>query len=270
MIRINNLSFGYEKNSHLVFENLSMELEENKVYGLMGQNGTGKSTLLYLISGLLFAGKDTVVVDGLDATRREPTFLGEIFLVPDEFTFPKMTLRGYVQTYAPFYPHFSQELLSACLQEFALSDTERLDKLSLGQRKKAYISFAIATRTRVLMMDEPTNGLDIPSKSIFRKLIARHMDEGQTLIISTHQVHDIESMIDHVLIVRENGTLYSRAVSDITSEYSFDNCPLNYTEGVVYSEPSPQGHAVMTHHQSGVESTVNLELFFNAVNKGVI
>ena len=85
----------------------------------------------------------------------------------------------------------------------------------MGQKKKVFMSFALATGTRFLLMDEPTNGLDIPSKSQFRKVIANNMTEDRTLIISTHQVHDVESLLDHIIIMNQSQLLLDASISNI-------------------------------------------------------
>ncbi|EKC77193.1 ABC transporter, ATP-binding protein, partial [human gut metagenome] len=171
------------------FRDFSLELKENNIYGLLGKNGTGKSTLLYLISGLLRQQQGTVLVDGISAQDRKAEMLKDIFMVPEEFELPNVSLATYVKMNQGFYPNFSQEVLDRCLKDFDLPLSLKLNELSMGQKKKVFMSFALATGTRFLLMDEPTNGLDIPSKSQFRKVIANNMTEDRTLIISTHQVH---------------------------------------------------------------------------------
>lgn len=152
-----------------MFTDFSLRLEQNKVYGLLGKNGTGKSTLLYLISGLLRPAAGAVSCDSVATYKRRVETLQEIFLVPEEFDLPSMSLEKYVKLNAPFYPRFSREVLEACLKDFELTTDLKLQALSMGQKKKVFMSFALAANTRYLLMDEPTNGLDIPSKSQFRR-----------------------------------------------------------------------------------------------------
>lgn len=269
MLDIRNLSFTYD-NSHKVFEGLNLKIDENKIYGLLGKNGTGKSTLLYLVSGLLTPQKGEVLFDDMNTRRRLPQTLCDMFLVPDEFDFPPMKLAKYVKLYSPFYPNFSQEKLDECLKDFEVGDVKDLTKLSLGQKKKAFISFALATGVKLLMMDEPTNGLDIPSKDAFRKIVAKHMGEDQTIIISTHLVHDVEQLLDHLLIVREDGTMYNKETFDVTEDYAFDYRTQAEGDDVIYAEPSPQGFAVISRNTEGRHTQINLDLLFKAVSKGII
>jgi ABC-2 type transport system ATP-binding protein len=271
MIEVNNISFKYAGGHSLVFDDFSLTLKANNIYGLLGKNGTGKSTLLYLIAGLLRPKKGTVCFDSVETKKRRPETLQEIFIVPEEFDLPSMSLRQYVKINASFYPRFSHDVLQACLNDFALSMDVKLNALSMGQKKKVFMAFALATNTKVLLMDEPTNGLDIPSKSQFRKVIAQHMTEDRTLIISTHQVHDVESLLDHILILSQQKLLLDTSVADISEKYTFEYRTPEQMADVIYAEPSLQGNAVIAPRKAGsAETQVNLELLFNAVNEGKI
>ena len=171
MIEVKNISFKYAGQKDLVFDDFSLELRQDNIYGLLGKNGTGKSTLLYLISGLLRAKKGSVCFDGIETYKRLPETLSEIFIVPEEFDLPAMSLDEYVKINRLFYPLFSTQVLEACLKDFELTSDVKLNALSMGQKKKVFMAFALATNTKVLLMDEPTNGLDIPSKSQFRDTV---------------------------------------------------------------------------------------------------
>ena len=265
MIQVNHISFKYAGSKHLVFDDFSLTLEENRIYGLLGKNGTGKSTLLYLISGLLRPSCGSVCCDGIATKKREPETLRNIFFVTEEFEMPAIRLSEYVKLYKPFYPNFSDEVLQECLADFELPSDVHLNELSMGQRKKAYIAFAMATNTKYLFMDEPTNGLDIPSKSQFRKVIARHMTEERTVVVSTHQVHDVEQMLDHILMLDQRSVLLNASMQEIQDQYTFEyRSPQQMDDSVLYAEPTLQGNAVICRRQEGdAETQVNLELLFN-------
>lgn len=270
MIRIKDMTFSYSARRKPVFSDFNLALEEGNIYGLLGKNGTGKSTLLYLVSGLLRPDRgsvycDTIAANGIEASARRPEVLQELFLVPEEFEFPLTTLDGYVAHNAPFYPHFSHEVLRRCLHEFELEDTTQLFSLSMGQKKKVLVSFALATGTRFLLMDEPTNGMDIPSKSQFRKVIAQNMTDDRLIVISTHQVHDVEQMLDHIVMLDQRSVLLNASMQDIQNEYTFEyRTPQQMDSTVLYAEPTLQGNAVITRRQEGdAETQVNLELLFN-------
>ena len=265
MIEVQNISFKYKGQRQLVFDGFSLQLDENRIYGLLGKNGTGKSTLLYLLSGLLRPTQGTVCCDHVAAYKRKPELLRQLFLVTEEFEMPSIRLSEYVRLYSPFYPHFSDEVLERCLHDFELDSDIHLGELSMGQRKKAYIAFAMATQTKYLLMDEPTNGLDIPSKAQFRKVIAQNMTDERTVMISTHQVHDVEQLLDHILILDRRSVLLNASVQDISREYTFEyRTPQQMDADVLYAEPTLQGNAVIAHRREGdAETQVNLELLFN-------
>lgn len=272
MIEVNNISFNYAGSRTKVFNNFSMTVEQNNVYGLLGKNGTGKSTLLYLICGLLRPTRGTILVDGNESCKRRPEMLEELFIVPEEFDLPALSLDQYVKEYSKFYPRFSQTVFNQCISDFELLGIRHLNALSMGQKKKVIMSFALATGVKLLLMDEPTNGLDIPSKSLFRKVIAQNMSDESTLIISTHQVHDVESLLNHILILSENQLLLNASTSQITDRYTFEyRQPSEMDKDVIYSEPALQGNAVIAHRRQGQpETQLNLELLFTAVVNGLI
>lgn len=272
MIQVKNITFAYPGTRKNVFTDFSLELKENNIYGLLGKNGTGKSTLLYLITGLLRAKHGEVVVDGVGSNERNPNVLKDIFIVPEEFEMPNITLNAYVKLMEPFYPNFSREVLESCLKDFELPLFHKLNELSMGQKKKVFMSFALASGTRLLLMDEPTNGLDIPSKTQFRKVIANNMSDDRILIISTHQVHDVEALLDHILILSESNMLLNASTADICERYKFEyRNPQEMDESVIYAEPTLQGNAVIAKRNEGDgETQINLELLFNAVVLGKI
>ena len=213
MIDIKNVTFGYVP-SHKVLKDFSLQFQDGGVYGLLGKNGTGKSTLLYLITGLLRPQEGSVEVDGMESSKRNADMLSELFIVPEEYDLPAVSLNSYVKAIKPFYPRFSEELLEKCLQEFEMPMDVNLGNLSMGQKKKVYICVALAANTRYLLLDEPTNGLDILSKSLFRKVVVAGMSDEKTVIISTHQVHDVERLLDHVVIVDQNCVLLDQRLEE--------------------------------------------------------
>ena len=266
MMNVDNVSFSYGRKKSRVLDGFSMQLEKGAVYGLLGKNGTGKSTLLYLMAGLLRPQTGKVYYKGVDVTLRNPRTLQDIFLVPEEFALPNVSLKQYVKLNAPFYPNFSDELLRSCLRDFDMNEDIHLGELSMGQKKKAFMCFALATNTSLLMMDEPSNGLDIPSKSQFRKVIASGMTDEKAVIISTHQVRDIDSLLDHVLIMDSSELLLNESVSNICEKLYFAEQSMNEpTDNALYVQPSVQGNSVILPNTSGEESKMNLEVLFNAM-----
>lgn len=274
MIQVNKIAYQYPKKwtsvsakDNSVFWKFSLTLEENKIYGLLGKNGVGKSTLLYLLAGLNFPRQGKVLIDGDDITERNPMTMSKIFIVTEEFELPNMSLKKYVKINRPFYPDFSEEILEKCLNDFEIGDISDLGAISMGTKKKVYMSFALATNAKYLLMDEPTNGLDIESKSLFRKVIAQNMTDDRTMIISTHQVHDVENIIDHVLILGEKKILLNKSIAELSDEYVFELRDPDEMGNVIYSENSLQGTSVIARRTPrSTETPVNLELLYNAVN----
>jgi ABC-2 type transport system ATP-binding protein len=264
MIQIQNLSFDYGKRKP-VFRNLNLTLTEGNVYGLLGKNGAGKSSLLRNMAGLLFPTAGTCVVNGYNAQDRLPSFLQDLYFLPEEFHTPSVKIKEFVEIYAPFYPNFSRKQFLEYLEEFQLSDNEKFTELSLGQKKKALIGFALSTNTKVLLMDEPTNGLDIPSKSQFRKIIANVATEERIIVISTHQVRDLESLIDPIIILDNSEVLLNASTEKIAEKLCFKNVStVTNHEAVLYSEHSIRGFSIVTQNTDNEDSKADLELLFNA------
>lgn len=265
MIKAEHLTFGYGKNKQ-VFNDFNLEIEKGKIVGLLGKNGTGKSTLLYIICGLLKPSHGNVTIKGIDIRRRLPQTLSDIYLVPEEFDLPNLSMKQFVKLNSGFYPDFSNETLNTCLNDFDLGMDINLGELSMGQKKKAYMCFALATNTSLLLMDEPTNGLDIPSKSQFRKVIASGMTDEKTIIISTHQVRDIDRLLDHITIIDGTEVLLDKSVKEITDRLYFCEQSMNEpTDGVLFIQPSVQGNSIIMENIFGEESPMNLEVLFNAI-----
>lgn len=266
MIKVENLSFTYPKSKHMVLHDFSFSLEAGRVYGLLGRNGAGKSTLLYLITGLLTPKKGKIMYHDINVRSRLPMTLQDMFLVPEEFELPSISLKKYIDLNAPFYPNFSKEDMYKYLHCFEMDMDVNLGALSMGQKKKVFMSFALATNTSLLLMDEPTNGLDIPGKSQFRKFLASGMSDDKTIVISTHQVRDIDKVLDHVLIMDNSRVLLDESTASICSKLFFlesDDRELAAT--ALYTLPSVQGNFLMLPNTEGEESEINLELLFGAV-----
>lgn len=265
MITVENLSFLYRKSKRAVLHDFSLSLEKGRVYGLLGKNGAGKSTLLYLMSGLLTPKSGKVVYHDVDVRRRLPITLQDMFLVPEEFDLPPVSLISYIELNSPFYPRFSKEDMVKYLHYFEMDINIDLGALSMGQKKKVFMSFALATNTSLLLMDEPTNGLDIPGKSQFRKFIASGMTDDKTILISTHQVRDTDKVLDHVLIMDNSRVLLNESTMSICDKLFFTESEnRELLQSSLFSTPSIQGNFLLLPNESGEDSEINLELLFNA------
>lgn len=265
MLKVENMAFSYRRNEYLL-NKLNVEITPGGVYGLLGKNGSGKSTLLYLLTGLMKPQIGTVTYNEVAAFKRTPEMLRNIYLLPEEFDLPEVSAEVYVKYNASFYPHFSREEFNNYLQIFELPPVKKLSQYSMGQKKKFIVSFALATNTPLLLMDEPTNGMDIPSKSQFRKVIAMGMNDNRSIIISTHQVRDLESMIDRVLLLHDNSMILNEDVMRIAEKLEFIRTTSKEDlQGCIYSTFTPEGFVGVRPNVDGVDTQVDLESLFNAV-----
>ena len=273
MIRLENIQFGYVKSKRL-FDDVTLTMEPGHIYGLLGKNGAGKTTLLKIMTGLLFPNAGNATILSENASLRKADALQNLYFLQEEMYVPHLKIAQFEAAYAPFYPNFSHEQFEYYLSEFELAGVPNyLDKLSHGQKKKALIAFALATNTQILIMDEPTNGLDIPSKSTFRKLMASAADDSRLVLISTHQVRDLHSLIDMVAILDNGHMLLNASTYEITQKLLFDVDDSRTTEGtVVYTEETPRGNYQVKENVNNLDSSLDLELLFNAaiMNKNEI
>lgn len=264
MVTIQNLHFAYGRRP--VFSGLSLELRPGRVYGLLGRNGTGKSTLLRNIGGFLFPQQGHITALGLTPGKRQPSLLERVFLLPEELQLPSIGLRQWISHTAPFYSLFDRRQFDRYLGEFDIPSTARLNEMSYGQQKKVLISFALATNVPVLLLDEPTNGLDIVSKSQFRKVIAGAIDENKCILISTHQVRDLEQLIDRIMIIDDGRILFDQDIEAIASrllfKFSFD--PEEAAQAL-YREGSLKGNALILANTEHEDSRPDLEMLYKAI-----
>lgn len=261
MITLKELSFSYSRKKE-VLDRINLEVGSGHICGLLGKNGEGKTTLLNLLSGQIFPDQGSCLALEEIPSERNARFLQQIFLLPEEISMPEVTAIEYIKMYAAFYPTFRDDICKACVESFEINLSDRLSKMSQGQRKKVAITLALAAHTPLLLMDEPTNGLDIPSKATFRRLVASLIDDNQTVIISTHQVRDLESLIDTVLILDQRQILLNKTLNEIGEKLYFG--PLLPEEKALYSEPTSQGTIGVTARDGKEETAVSLELLFNA------
>lgn len=236
------------------------------MYGLLGLNGAGKSTLMCLMAGLLTPNAGQVTVDGKNVRHRQPSTLSNIYVVPEEFEMPRMSLSEFAKLNGALYPRFSYDDMLHNLAIFDIDpEIKSLSSLSMGQKKKVLMSFAFATHTDLMLMDEPTNGLDIPGKSQFRRLVASQMTDDRTIIISTHQVRDIDRSIDHVIIIDRSRVLLNESVASITTHLRFvENGTASEAGSALFSQPSVMGYSLVLPNAGNDETELNLETLFNA------
>jgi len=262
MIQINNLSFSYSKNN--VFRNLSLSLSKGNIYGLLGQNGVGKTTLLKLLSGLLRSEEESCMVNGYHPYKRQPEFLKDVYYLPEEPACPHGTVARYAKNNGSFYPSFDKDLFYEFLERFEVQPEKRFRDLSAGQQKKAYVSYALALNTKILLLDEPSNGMDIPSKTVLRSIVAGQINEERFIIISTHQVRDLENLIDPIIILDRKDVLLHASIEEIAQKVCFINAA-DKQDDALYCEETPLGYSLVKANTAGIDTKVNLETLFNAV-----
>lgn len=263
MIKITDLNFGYNK-QQLLFKKLSMQLSAGHIYGLLGKNGAGKSSLLKNMAGLVYALSGKIEVMGFDPAKRQPALLKQVCFIPEEFDLPSVKIDAYVKANAAFYPNFNHSYFRELLAEFDIPVAQKLVNMSYGQKKKLIIAFGLATQAELIIMDEPTNGLDIPSKAQFRKIMAAALTEDRCIVISTHQVRDLDNLIDTVIMLDESSIALKASVEEITDKLCFKRIK-ELNETVIYAEPSLSGYNALMPNYHKEESKLDMELLFNAV-----
>ena len=266
MLKIENCTFNYRHSGEPAIKDFLLEFGEGGVYGLLGANGAGKSTLLQLMAGLLTPETGRVTFDGEDVRRRLPSVMREIFIVPEEIELPPLKAARFMAVRGAMYPRFSMSKAERYLEIFDVPSSQRLDALSMGQKKKVALAFAMACNTRILLMYEPTNGLDIPGKSAFRKIVVESSSDDRVFVISTHQVRDVNRILDHILIMDRSKVLLDCNVADIQDSLVFmDTSDSDLISRSIYAEKWIGGASVVIENREGLESELNLELLFNCV-----
>lgn len=264
MLEIKNCTFNYKRRGEPTIKDFSMKLYESGVYGLLGSNGAGKTTLLQLMCGLLTPVSGEITFNGVNTRRRLPSIQSEMILVPEEIELPPIKLEEFIKINSALYPRFSKEEMMRHMEIFGITGDIRLDSLSMGQKKKVYLAFAMACNTKVLLMDEPTNGLDIPAKSAFRKFIIESINDQRIFVISTHQVRDVSQILDHVMIMDNSKVLLNQTVADILRRIKFtDTADKELIDNAIYAVRGLGGASVILPNMDDDDSELNLELLFD-------
>ncbi len=259
MITVKNLTFRYRGKGH-IYRDFSLTIEKGRIYGLLGANGTGKSTLLKLLAGVLTPNEGEVEVLGYKSSERRVAMMSLLAILPEEMDIPNITTSEYRRITAPFYPAFDHDFFERALAEFRVDPAVKLKNLSMGGLKKMLIAFTMSCGTQLLLLDEPTNGLDIPSKAVFRRLLAEWATPERTAIISTHQVKDVENLLDHIVIIDNRGIVVDASTYDICQRLYF--AIESNADGALYSIPSLGGYATVRPNTTDAESNIDIELLF--------
>jgi ABC-2 type transport system ATP-binding protein len=264
MIVLKNLDFHYSR-KHSVYKSLNLSIEEGTVVALLGMNGAGKTTLLNLIAGFLIPKAGNCQVQGFESSKRNPEMLQDLFMVSDISEFPPISVDKFCRLYAGFYSKFDYDLFEKCLSDFSLSPKQSLKQMSLGEKRKVMLSFSLATRCKVLLFDEPTNGLDIPSKAVFRKLIASSLEDNQTIVLATHQVRDLSNIVDRIIIEHQGKIVLNEGIDCISDKLLFGSQSANMNaEDLIYTQNGIAMDEFIAINRNGQTGTLDIELLFNA------
>ncbi len=264
MIEVSDLTFGYGHQP--LFNGLNVGFEKGNIYGMLGKNGAGKTTLLKMICGLLKPGLGRCSVMNRSSLKKTPQLLKDIYFIPESYYLPPITIGKYEKLNASFYDGFDSNLFDHYLKEMELNRTQMLNSLSYGLTKRFLLAFGLATNSRILLLDEPTNGLDIPSKRVFRKLLAGAITPERTFIVATHQIKEMETIFDHLVFIDQGQMLLSSSLAEIAQKLRFKTVSsIEDVGSVLYKEEIPGGYAVIERNESGEEFTVDIEFLFNAV-----
>ena len=267
VVDVKKIEFMY-KNQDKLLSNFNLNLSTGKIYGLLGKNGEGKTTLLKLLAGLLFPIHGEITINGLEAKSRDPKILRDIFLLPDEVFDTNLNITLFKEVYASFYPNFSPSKFKSYLNKFTIdTNLSSISDLSYGQKKKFFIAFGLATNAKLILLDEPTNGLDIPSKRQFRAMMAEAVDENCCIVLSTQHVLDLDDIVSNIIILDNHEIVFNQHVENIYYKLLFKTTGYQeQSNNILYSEKSTDGlYHQISENRNGEKSKIDLELLFNAV-----
>ena len=256
---MNDLYAGYGRNC-AVLRGLSGTIAEGHIYGLLGANGSGKTTLMKTWAGALYPVSGHVNVFGSRPAERKTDFLASTVYMPDEISFPPLSVAAFEKTYGRFYPKFSHEEFNDYLNTLDFSFGVRLDRLSTGNRKKHFIAFAMACNPSLLLMDEPTNGLDIESKKAFRHILAEFDTTERVVVVSTHQVADLNNLLSAVVVLRDGGMALNATFDTISEKLYFGDASAT---DALYAD----GLQSISLNSNGEYTDVDVESLYHAIHE---
>jgi ABC-2 type transport system ATP-binding protein len=288
VLRIENLSKNFGKKK--VLENYSMSLAKGKVYGLLGKNGEGKTTLIRMIMGVIPPDSGEIFYKGKKIKFNTPFYKKEVGYIPEEsIFFSWMTIDGILNFNSSFYPSWSAQKASNYLDRLSLSRKLKIKNLSRGMKLKLGLIIALAAEPELLILDDPTSGLDVPTRHDFLKDIIREiLESGTTVLFSSHLVHELEGIIDQLgilhhgnLILEEdfekvkNSTKRVRIIADsLPDEIPIEGILTKQTNGnkcelVVYpwNEDKRKELEILSPTKIEVESLTLEEIFINFVSQ---
>lgn len=213
-IEIKNLNYAFRDTA--VLQAVDLEVESNKIYGLIGQNGAGKTTLINLIANQLIAKQGSIQVLGQDP-RKEPSTLENLCIVREgEFYAPRMKVKDIFKLYQILYKDYDETLEKRLVDFFKLPIYKPYQKYSRGMKSMVFIIIGICSRAPITIFDEPTLGLDAGSREDFYKILLEdYLKYPRTIIISTHLIDEIEHLIERVILIDEGRVVLNEEVQEL-------------------------------------------------------
>ena len=214
MLEMNSVTktFGTFK----ALDNLTLTVPQGAVYGLVGPNGAGKSTLIRHLTGVYRPDSGTVQVDG-QPVYENPAVKSDIGYIPDEiFFFPSATMEDMRRFYKGLYPRFDEDLYRRLYDIFRLPKNGQIRRFSKGMQKQAAFHLALAMRPKVLILDEPVDGLDpVMRRQVMSLILSDVAEYGTTVLISSHNLRELEDVCDHVGIMDHGKMLLEKSLADM-------------------------------------------------------
>lgn len=197
--------------------------------------------------------------------KRPPVLLEKIYYLPEEIDSPAVTAKAFGELKGAFYPQFDSNKLGDLLRLFDIPEDKLMHQMSYGQRKKAMIAIAMSSNAPILLMDEPTNGLDIPSKIRFREAVQGYANPQSMMIISTHQVRDLDEIMSHLLILQEGQILFQDSIRNIEQTFECYSSPSTMTDeqSLFMLKNGDIAHHIRK-NKTGQPSPVHLETLISA------
>lgn len=211
MIDIINLSKKFGKVHAL--DDVTFQIKEGKVIGIFGINGVGKSTILKSIAGVIRPDKGKILIDG---EEMNPKLYNKIAFVPDMDTyFPYLTIKDTFAFMKEFYENWDEEKATKLLEMFNLTEDKMISTLSKGNRARIKIILGFAQNAKYILLDEPFSGIDIFKREEFIKVMIEYISPEQSIIITTHEIAEIEDIVEEVVILHEGKLAFNFNVEDV-------------------------------------------------------
>ena len=217
MIQMININKTFEK--HSAVKNVNLSIEKGSIYGLIGSNGAGKTTIIKLLAGIYKQDSGEVLLNGTAIYENE-SIKEKLFYISDlPYFFPHYTVKQMAQYYKNIYPSWNEERFKKCAEVFEFSMTKKIHTFSKGIQRQAAFWLALSTMPEILILDEPMDGLDpVARKKVKNLLIQDVAERDMTILISSHNLREIEDICDHIGILHKGSLLLEKDLDDLKSD----------------------------------------------------